>query len=158
MLHEIPKQNHIMLHSNSKQKESIIYDHFEYLYRKEQNWLLEISFIKTELLFLKELISKHIIKICKSDNFKDAKMYLTGIEHEISLNDKLVSSIKKHAMNLSLLTEGVYLAKQQEIRKNYTLLKVEVDNYIENLKYMKQQTFELILRVMKLNTSRRLLK
>jgi hypothetical protein len=147
-----------MLHTIPKQKEPIIYNSFEYLHKKTQNWLLEISFIKTELIFLKELISQHVIAICKSNNFNDAKMYLTGIEHEILLNDKLIASIKKHAINLSLLTEGVYLTKQQEIRKKHTLLKVEVDNYIENLKYMKQQTFELILKVMKKNKSKKLLK
>ncbi|MDX1828063.1 MAG: hypothetical protein R3342_00825 [Lutibacter sp.] len=147
-----------MLHTIPKQKAPIIYNSFEYLHKKTQKWLLEIYFIKTELNFLKELISEHVIEICKSDNFKDAKMYLTGIEHEISLNDKLTESIKDHAINLSLLAEGVYLSKQQEIRKNHTILKIEVDNYIENLKYMKQQTFELILRVMNKNKSKKLLK
>ncbi len=147
-----------MLHTIPKQKEPIIYNSFEYLHKKTQNWLLEISFIKTELNFLKELISEHVIAICKSNNFKDAKMFLTGIEHEILLNSKLLKSIKKHAINLALLTEGVYLSRQQEIRKNHTLLKVEVDNYTENLKYIKKQTFELILKVMKKNKSKKLLE
>jgi len=147
-----------MIQTIPKQKEPIIYNSFEYLYKKTQNWLLEIYFIKTELNFLKELIAEHVIGICKTENFNEAKLYLTGIEHEIILNDKLTKSIKKHAINLSLLTDGVYLSKQQEIRKNHTLLKIEVDNYKENLKYMKQQTFELILKVMKKCKSKKLLK
>jgi hypothetical protein len=147
-----------MLHTVPKQKEPIIYNSFDYLHKKTQKWLLEIYFIKTELNFLRELISEHIIEICKSQNFNDAKMYLTGMEHEIILNDKLTKSIKTHSINLSLLTEGIYLTKQQEIRKNHTLLKIEVENYKDNLKYLKQQVFELILKVMKNNKCKKLLR
>ncbi|MCF6181775.1 hypothetical protein [Lutibacter sp.] len=158
MLHTILKQNHIMLHTIPKQKEPIIYNSFEYLHKKTQKWLLEIDFIKTELFFLKELIDEHVIEICNSKNFNDAKMYLNGVAHEISLNEKLTKSIKAHSINLSLLTEGIYLTKQKEIRKNHTLLKIEVENYKDNLKYMKQQIFELILKVMKMNKSKKLLR
>jgi len=147
-----------MIHTIPKQKEPFIYNSFEYLHKKSQNWLLEINFIKTELVFLKELISDHVIAICKSDSFRNAKTLLTGIEHELNLNEELSKSIKSHSINLSLLVDGAYLAKQHEIRKNHTLLKNEVINYITNLKYLKKQVFELILNVMKINKSKKLLK
>jgi hypothetical protein len=147
-----------MIKTIPKHKEPIIYNSFEFLHNKTENWLLEVYFIKKELLFLKELLAEHIIEICNSENFKEAKMYLSGVIHEINLNDILVKSIKEHAINLSLLMEGVYLSKEKQIRKDHTLLKIEFENYRENSKYMKQQIFELVLKVMKKNKCKKLLK
>ncbi len=131
-------------HSEKRYKSSI-----EYLHKKTQEWISEIEFIKIEQNFLNELISDHIIGLCKSDNFNQAKLLLKGIEHESILGDELIVSIKDHNVNLSLLMEHIYLKKEADFRKDHNFLKEEVKNYIQNFKYIKEQVYELVLFIMK---------
>lgn len=143
----IPKQ------SEKKYKSSI-----EYLHKKTQEWISEIEFVKVEQQFLQELISEHIIGLCKSDNFNKAKLLLKGIDHESILGDELIVSIKDHNVNLALLMEHIYLKKEADFRKNHNFLKVEVKNYIQNFKYIKEQVYELVLLIMKKNKQKKLLQ
>lgn len=127
------------------------------LHTKTQKWISEIEFIKIEQNFLKELLTEHIIGLCKTHNYGQAKMLLNGIEHEAKLGNKLIESIKEHKINLALLLENIQLKKENTFRDNHKLLKVEVKNYIENFKYLKEQVFELVLLIMKNDKERKLL-
>lgn len=127
------------------------------LHAKAQQWISEIEFIKIEQNFLKELLSEHIIGLCETHNYDKAKMFLNGIEHENKLGNKLIESIKEHKINLALLLENIQLKNETKFRDNHKLLKVEVKNYIENFKYIKEQVFELVLLIMKNDKERKLL-
>lgn len=129
----------------------------ERLHTKAQQWISEIEFIKIEQNFLKELLAEHIIGLCKTDNFAKAKLLLNGLEHETKLGNKLIESIKEHKINLALLIENIYLKKEDTYRNNHKLLKMEVDNYIENFKYIKEQVFELVLLIMRNEKEKKLL-
>lgn len=129
----------------------------ERLHAKAQKWISEIEFIKIEQNFLKELLSEHIMELCKTHNYNQAKMLLKGIEHEAKLGNKLIESVKEHKINLALLLENIQLKKENTYRNNHKLLKGEVKNYIENFKYIKEQVFELVLLVMKNEKERKLL-
>lgn len=144
----IPKQSKI----KSTYKSSI-----EQLHKKTQEWISEIEFIKVEQHFLKEILSEHIIGLCKSDNFNKAKLLLKGIEHEQNLGDELITSIKNHNVNLALLMEHIYIKKEADFRENHDFLKIEVKNYIQNFKYIKEQVYELILFIMKKDKQQRLI-
>jgi hypothetical protein len=121
----------------------------EHLHKKTQEWVSEIEFIKVEQQFLKELLTEHIIGLCKSDNFNTAKLLLKGIEHENILGDDLIISISDHNVNLALLMENIYLKKEADFRENHEFLKIEVKNYIQNFKYIKEQVYKLVLYIMK---------
>lgn len=127
------------------------------LHAKAQQWISEIEFIKIEQNFLKELLSEHIIGLCETHNYDKAKMFLNGIEHEAKLGQKLIESIKEHKINLALLLENIQLKNETKYRNNHKLLKVEVKNYIENFKYIKEQVFELVLLILKNEKERKLL-
>lgn len=129
----------------------------ERLHTKSQQWISEIEFIKIEQNFLKELLSEHIIALCETHNYDQAKTLLNGIEHEAKLGNKLIESIKEHKINLALLLENIQLKKESKYRDNHKLLKVEVKNYIENFKYIKEQVFELVLLIMRNEKERKLL-
>ncbi|HAF29690.1 MAG: hypothetical protein ACYCZ2_15800 [Lutibacter sp.] len=121
----------------------------ERLHTKAQQWISEIEFIKIEQNFLKELLTDHIIGLCKTHNYDQAKMLLNGIENEAKLGNKLIEFIKEHKINLALLLENIQLKKETKFRENHKLLKVEVKNYIENFKYIKEQVYELVLLIMR---------
>jgi hypothetical protein len=127
------------------------------LHTKVQQWISEIEFIKIEQNFLKELLSEHIIGLCETHNYDNAKLLLNGIEHEAKLGDELIESIKEHKINLALLLENIQLKNETKFRDNHKLLKVEVKNYIENFKYIKEQVFELVLLIMRNEKVRKLL-
>lgn len=130
---------------------------FEQLHNEIRGWVSEIEFILIEQDFLNEIIVEHTLEICSTSNYKKAKLFLNGIEHEEKLGKELIKNINEHRVNIDLLIENIYLKKEKEFRKNHELLKLEVKNYTENFRYIKQQVFELVLHVMKLEKQQRLL-
>ena len=140
-----------------KEEKSNLVISIERLHTKAQQWISEIEFIKIEQNFLKELLSEHIIGLCETHNYDKAKMFLNGIEHEAKLGHKLIESIKEHKINLALLLENIQLKNETKYRNNHKLLKIELKNYIENFKYIKEQVFELVLLIMKNEKERKLL-
>jgi hypothetical protein len=144
----IPRQNELKLICNSS---------IEQLKKETKDWLSEIEFIKIEQNFLNELLTDHVIGLCETDNFNKAKLFINGVVHEIKLGTELKNSIKDHKMNLALLLENIYLKKENDFRKTHELLKIEVKNYIQNFKYIKEQVFELVLFIMKLDKKQKLL-
>lgn len=127
------------------------------LHTKAQQWISEIEFVKIEQNFLKELLTEHIFGLCTTDNYAQVKLLLNGIAHETELGNKLIESIKEHKINLALLLENIHLKKEDTFRNNHKLLKMEVSNYIENFKYIKEQVFELVLSIMKKEKEKKLL-
>lgn len=140
-----------------KQKTPFLKDGIEVLHAKTNKWISEIEFIKIEQDFLKEMLSEHIISLCEMENFKTAKLFLNGVEHEEKLGAKLLSDIQDHKMNLALLMENIYLKKEDDFRKKHEEIKIEVFNYIQNFKYIKEQVFKLVLHIMKKEKAQKLL-
>ncbi|MBI9042322.1 hypothetical protein [Lutibacter sp.] len=140
-----------------KQKEPFLKDGIEVLHAKTNKWISEIEFINIEQDFLKEMMSEHIISLCEMENFKTAKLFLNGIEHENKLGAKLLLDIQDHKMNLALLMENIYLKKEDDFRKKQQELKLEVNNYIQNFRYIKEEVFKLVLHIMKKEKSQKLL-
>lgn len=140
-----------------KQKSPVFNNSIEHLLEKTKKWTSEIEFIKVEQDFLKEMLSEHILALCKTHNFQTAKLLLNGLEHEQKLGDELLVNIKEHTINLALLVENIYLKREDNFRQHHEDLKVEVKNYIENFKYLKKQVFELVLIIMKIEKQHRLL-
>jgi len=154
MLPEYFNLNYIIMDKNQltqKEKTTDFEISVERLHTKAQLWISEIEFIKIEQNFLKELLTEHIIGLCETHNYDKAKKFLNGIEHEAKLGNKLIES------NLALLLENIQLKKESKYRDNHKLLKVEIKNYIENFKYIKEQVFELVLLIMKNEKERKLL-
>lgn len=140
-----------------KQKNPVFNSSINHLLDKTKKWTSEIEFIKVEQTFLIELLTDHIIGLCKTNNFSKAKLLLKGLEHEKKLGDELIFNIKDHGINLSLLIENIYLKREDNFRKNHELLKGEVKNYIENFKYLKEEVFSLVLLIMKKEKQQKLL-
>ena len=140
-----------------KQKVLIFNNSIDYLLKKTKKWSFELNFIKVEQKFLKELLAEHVIEFCKTNNFKKAKLFLSGLEQESKLGDELIKNIDEHTINLALLVENIYLKREDNFRKNHEYLKIEVIKYIENFKYLKEQVFDLVLFIMKKEKQHKLL-
>ncbi|MBP8792490.1 MAG: hypothetical protein KBH29_04870, partial [Lutibacter sp.] len=86
------------------------------LHKKTQKWVSEIEFVKIEQEFLKELLSDHIIDFCNSHNLETAKMLLNEIDEETKLGSNLIESIHEQRLNLSLVSENIYVKKDLDFR------------------------------------------
>jgi aspartokinase len=139
------------------QKTPIFNNSIEKLLESTKTWTSEIDFIFDEQIFLKELLSEHIMGLCVTHNFQLAKLLLKGIEHENKLGKELLNSIREHTVNLTLLVENIYLNKEVNFREYHEELRMEVKNYVENFKYLKKQVFKLVLFIMKKDKQQRLL-
>lgn len=140
-----------------KQRVPIFDNSVEQLLQGTKKWVSEINFIKIEQDFLSELLAEHIMSSCDTNNFQKAKLLLNGIKHERKFGDELFNNIKEHNVNLALLIENIYLKREDNFRKKHELLKYEVNNYIENFKYIKEQIFDLVLFIMKKDKQEKLL-
>ena len=140
-----------------KQKTAIFSNGIDDLLLQTKKWTSEINFIKIEQHFLEEILSEHILGLCETNNFQKAKLLLNGISHEIKLGDELINDIKDHSINLALLIENIYLKREDNFRNHQEHLKSEVNNYIDNFKYLKEQIFELVLFIMKKEKEKKLL-
>jgi hypothetical protein len=150
-------KNEIMKRVIPKQRIPIFNNSIDHLLLKTKKWVSEINFIKIEQDFLKEILSEHIIGLCETNNFQKAKLLLNGIEHEKKLGRELIDNINDHNVNLALLIENIYLKREDNFRNNHEYLKLEVNNYIENFRYIKEQVFELVLLIMKKEKQQKLL-
>lgn len=146
--------SHLTLQKEEKSNYEISIDR---MHSKAQQWISEIEFIKIEQNFLSELLTEHIIELCTTHNYANAKLLLNGVEHEAKLGNKLMESIKEHKINLALLLENIQLKNELKYRSNHKFLKAEVRNYMENFKYIKEQAFELVLLIMKREKEKKLL-
>lgn len=146
-----------MKHIIPKQKEPMLKYSIEHLHNKSLKWISEMEFIKIEQEFLREILVEHIMELCCGEKFSKAKLMLHGIDHEEALGVTLIDAIKEHRVNLALLMENIYLKKEDSFREQHELLKIEVQNYIENFKYIKEQVFELILNMMKKEKEKKLI-
>jgi len=141
------------------ERKSIIFNcTIEHLQYKSQKWLTKINFTNTEQQFFEELLTEHIIGLCKNNDFKNAKLLLRGIDYEKKLSAKLIASINEHKINLALLIENIYLKKESVFRTNHEFLKLEVTKYIQNFKCIKKQVFALVLKIMKREKQKKLVK
>lgn len=140
-----------------KQKAPMFTNSIDHLLLKTKKWSSEIKFIKIEQAFLIELLSEHILGLCEANKFQKAKLLLSGLNHENVLGDELLFKIKDHSINLALLIENIYLKREDNFRKNQEYLKAEVENYIENFKYLKEQVFDLVLLIMKKEKQQKLI-
>lgn len=140
-----------------KQSAPIFNNSIDYLLKKTKKWSSEIEFIEIEQNFLIELLSEHILGLCEANKFQKAKLLLSGLNHEKELGDELSHKINDHSINLALLIENIYLKREDNFRNNQEYLNIEVKNYIENFKYLKEQVFDLVLLIMKKEKQQKLI-
>ena len=119
------------------------------LHMESKRWITELEFINREQLFYKELLVEHIIEKCETCNFKVLKLYLKAITHEFELSKRVLEKLKDHRINLSLLLENIYLKREDGFREDHKLLKIEMENYLENFNYIKEKIFAIVLDIMK---------
>jgi len=140
-----------------KQKVPFFNNSIDHLALKTKTWISEIDFINDEQVFLKELLTEHIMGLCNSQTFQRAKFLLSGIENESVFGIDLRKNIEDHSVNLSLLIENIYLKREDFIRKYHENLKIEVRNYTESFKSLKKEIFSLVLEILKKEKQQKLL-
>lgn len=145
-------KKNVPITKNSQIKSSIIE-----LKNETSEWISEIKFIYIEQDFLEELLAEHVMGLCKTNNYSQAKLFLKGITHERKLGKLLEDEIRNHNVNLALLIENIYLKKEDSFRDKHKVLLSEVKNYIQNFKYIKEKVFELVLQIMKSEKKKKLL-
>ncbi|WP_111707780.1 hypothetical protein [Lutibacter citreus] len=125
-------------------------DSILHLQDETTEWISEIKFIAVEQNFLKEMLESYILKFCRGDRFNKAKLLLNSLNIEGEFDEQLQESLREHRVNLALLIEDIYLKKEEDFRENHKQLRLEVSNYIQNFRCIKEQVFELTLLVMKI--------
>jgi hypothetical protein len=107
-----------------------------------------MKFTLREQQFYDDLLVKHFLEKCETGTFKSMKLYLKGIEHEMKFGKSLLTSLEEHRMNLALLMENIYQKREDAFRDTHRHLNMEVGNYTENFKFIKEKLFELVQEIL----------
>ena len=127
------------------------------LHKKTQKWISEIEFVKIEQEFFKQLLSAHIVKLCSTHHLETAKALLNEIEEENNIGARLTQSIYDQRLNLSLISENIYVKQDADFRTIQKSIKIEYRNYKVKFKEIRDRVFELVLHTIKKERQKKLL-
>lgn len=122
------------------------------LYEESRTWIEDLEFIEKEQVFFREILLNYVMDECCADCYKKGKLLLKSIDNEKMLGKQLYNELNEHKMNLGLLIERIYLKREDQFRELHLSLKESSENYMSNYKFLKEQLFKLILRVLRLKS------
>lgn len=122
-------------------------------------WLSDLEFVKVEQGFLEELIKENTLYLISGDTFTKSKAVVTKLSGSIKKVNALHKRVLKHSNELEVLLDDVKETKKEQLFKTeHDLLNAEIFIFLNNYRNIKNEIFELIKNIMKINKQKRLLK
>jgi len=122
----------------------------EVMHTASRNWMSELLFVKDEQLFFDDLIKSYTLKLIESKHFAKSKKIIDKLVKLGKETDKLISTIKKHEIDLEIMVNKKDELDEEENYKNaHRELIILVAEYFENYRSVKKQLYKLIKGVIK---------
>ena len=120
------------------------------MHEHSKKWLSELSFIRDEQEFLKNLIQSFAIKSLTKLEFtriNDFKNAITENRRRLNLISKRV---QKHMNQLEIMIDGVnQLEMEKAYKKTHKLLYQKVNNYLLDYRTVKEKGFAQLASILK---------
>ena len=121
-------------------------------------WFSELMFIKDEQLFLNNLIKSYTIQLTDKGVFEKSKelvALLLKAEKEVV---GLLKKVQQHSNQLEIMVDDVDQLKMEKAYKaTHNDLLLEVNEYGNTYRNIKERLFKLVSKIMKLDKQKRLL-
>tara|TARA_R110001606_G_scaffold398846_1_gene579218 strand:- start:790 stop:1230 length:441 start_codon:yes stop_codon:yes gene_type:complete len=136
-------------HSNSSIK-FIKWLSAEDMHNNSKEWLSELEFIKTEHLFLENIINSFALQLIDKIYFSDSKKIIEAINSSIRENEKLIKVIRKHENDLKIMIDEINQPKDEEEYKNeHRNITVIIHKFLKEYKLLKKDLFDMIKKTQK---------
>lgn len=144
-------------HTNSSTK-FIKWLSAEDMHNNSKEWLSELEFIKTEHLFLDDIINSFALQLIDKTYFSDSKKIIEAINNSTKENEKLITLIRKHKNDLKIMIDGINQLKDEEEYKNeHRNITVIIHKFLKEYKLLKKELFAIIKKIKKTQKQKRLI-
>lgn len=130
----------------------------EELHKNSQDWLIELEFIKNEILFFEDLMKSYTFKLIDSIGLEEDTEFIDELNLSKKNNELLIKAIKKHDKNLKIIVDGFDQPKEERLyKKEHRNLMTNVSEYLKEYKAIKTQLFAVLKKVFKKEKQKKLL-
>jgi len=131
----------------------------EAMHDDSRKWLLELKFIKDELLFFDDLIKSYTLQLIDSEHFAESKKFVDRLSKFHKKTDSLLKMVKTHESKLEIMVDGIDQPKEEDsYKEKHRWLITNVDQFLHKYRTFKTQLFGLIKRIIKEQRQKRLLQ
>jgi uncharacterized membrane-anchored protein YjiN (DUF445 family) len=120
-------------------------------------WVSEINFIKDEIRFLEHLLSENYIDFLAADLHEKIEEYVKQIFVKKNIGTTLQELINKQEKILAELIKSENVISNKNFLESHKKLEIEVNNYINKYKDLKQHVFKVVENVMKKKDQKKLI-
>ncbi len=121
-------------------------------------WFSELMFIKDEQLFLNNLIKSYTIQLTDKGVFEKSKELVAELLKAEKEVVNLLKKVQLHSNQLEIMVDDVDQLKMEKAYKGtHNDLLLEVNEYGNTYRNIKERLFKLVSKVMKLDKQKRLL-
>ncbi len=130
----------------------------EEMHRDSKKWLSELEFIKDEHLFFEDLIKSYTLQMIAPEKFSHNKEIIDAINRSQKKNNLLIEAVKVHENELQIMVDGINQSREEDAyKKEHRGLLIEISEYENNYRTLKNQLFGIIKSIKKEEKSRHLL-
>jgi hypothetical protein len=121
-------------------------------------WVSEINFIKDEIRFLEHLLSENYIDFLAAGLHEKIEESVKQISVEKNIGTTLQELINSQEKTLAELIKRENVTSNKNYLESHKKLEIEVNNYINKYKALKQNVFKVVENVMKKKDQKKLPK
>ena len=144
--------------TEEKQYKYVEWLNAEAMHDDSQKWLLELEFIKDELLFFDDLIKSYTLQLIDSKHFAESKKFVDRLSKFHKKTDSLLKMVKTHEDGLEIMVDGVDQPKEEDsYKEKHRWLIDNINHFSHNYRTFKSQLFGLIKNIIKEQKQKRLL-
>jgi sucrose-6-phosphate hydrolase SacC (GH32 family) len=122
----------------------------EEMHEHSKKWFSELSFIRDEQKFLKNLIQSFAIKPLNKLEFSRINDFKKAVVENRQRLNIIAKGIQKHMNQLEILMDGVnQIEMEKAYRKTHKLLYQKVNNYLLDYRTVKERGFAQLASILK---------
>jgi len=122
----------------------------EEMHEDSKKWFSELSFIKDEHKFLKNLIQSFAIKPIDKKEFGKISDFMKAIEENRRLMVPIFKQVQKHMSQLEIMIDKVdQIDMEQAYLKTHKKLSKKMNNYLLDYRSVKEKGFVVLTSILK---------
>ncbi len=119
--------------------------------------LSDLTFLKDELQFLKDLVAEHTLELIYEKSSEESKAIFNQLQGHSKRVEKLIEELKAHKNKLRVLTDDIDVPGELRVYKDehYRLI-LEESDFHSDLKKTKRSIFEMLAEIMEKTKQKKL--
>ncbi|MFS4491262.1 hypothetical protein [Maribacter sp. 2308TA10-17] len=121
-------------------------------------WFSELKFIRDEQFFLNNLVLSFTLQLMDSKIYEDSKAVIARLQQAEKDITPLFKKVQAHENQLEIVVDDVdQLKMEKAYLETHEELKIDMNDYTQKYREIKEQLFKLLTVIMKKDKQKRLL-